>query len=239
MKKSSKRAVSRMLAGVLLVSSSLTNLVAANEAVIADDGSSLVSYADETTSDAAVETTQTSWSFMNLSGDGVTINGTTGELDGLQIDATSGKFNTAGRSSWAQVNAGTIIKVPASDKVNVSVVTYSAATSLTIGGKTVSTATDASGNKSASANATPEDGYITIVMNDNDYFGSITLSAPVDEPATEETTETTTSLPTVQVSEEKSFTFWFDDFATSTVSDEGAVSKTIEPGYYVGGGATV
>lgn len=77
---------------------------------------------------------ESEWDFLSdtslLGENGVQIENSTGEITKnnavLKIDATSGKWVTKGRSSWAQINAGTIVKVPVDKGIyTISVTTYS------------------------------------------------------------------------------------------------------------------
>jgi len=73
------------------------------------------------------------WDFKNDSSlmgaeNGIVINGTTGTFAGLAIDAsntaTQAKFDTLNRSSYAQVNNGTIITIPVEGSSKVTVTAY-------------------------------------------------------------------------------------------------------------------
>ena len=46
-----------------------------------------------------------------MSSNGKLIQGATGEVNGLVIDATSGKFDSS-IGDWAQFNTGTVVKIP-------------------------------------------------------------------------------------------------------------------------------
>ena len=101
---------------------------------------------------------------INLSSTGVHFEGNTGVYEGLEIDATSGKFADNG-SGWVQVNTGAVIKLNVLDGAEVSVVAHSSANSFTI---------------------TVENGVCTIVATANDYLKSITVN--YKHVYTEETT---------------------------------------------------
>ncbi len=61
---------------------------------------------------------------IDLSATGAHIEGSTGVYEGLEIDATSGKF-ADNNGGWVQVNAGTVIKLRVADGATVSLTTYS------------------------------------------------------------------------------------------------------------------
>ena len=94
---------------------------------------------------------------IDLSATGANIQGTTGNYEGLTVDATSGKFADNG-SGWVQVNAGTVITLNVLDGAEVSLAAYSSADNFTIA---------------------IADGVCTITCNANDYIKSITVSYPV------------------------------------------------------------
>ena len=89
--------------------------------------------------------------------DGLKIEGSVGEYEGLTVDATSGKFADNG-GGWVQVNAGTIITLNVAENATVSLVAYTSADNYTI----------------AIAN-----GVCTITCAANDYLKSITVKVPV------------------------------------------------------------
>ena len=95
---------------------------------------------------------------------GLHIEGSTGEYEGLSIDATAGKFKDNG-SGWVQINAGTIVKLSVADGATVSAKTYQNAEILAI---------------------EIADGVCTITCTGNGYIGAITVSYPIvyDENAT-------------------------------------------------------
>ncbi len=84
---------------------------------------------------------------------GTTIQGTTGEYEGLSIDATNGKFGDNG--NWTQVNVGTIITLNVVEGAKVSVSAYTSADNFTIA---------------------IADGVCTITCNANDYLNAITVT---------------------------------------------------------------
>ena len=85
---------------------------------------------------------------------GLSIQGSVGEYQGLIIDATNGKFadNTTG---WVQVNAGTIIKLNIIENAVVSLVAHSSADNFEI---------------------VNQDDTVIITCKTNDYISSITVS---------------------------------------------------------------
>ena len=91
---------------------------------------------------------------VDLSKTGVSIQGTTGEYEGLTIDATNGKF-ADNNGGWVQVNNGTIITLNVLDGAQASVSAYSSADNFTI---------------------TTADGVCTITCTTNDYLKSITVT---------------------------------------------------------------
>ena len=94
---------------------------------------------------------------IDLSATGAAIQGTTGNYEGLEIDATNGKF-ADNNGGWTQVNAGTIIKLNVIDGAEVSVSAYSSADNFAI---------------------EIADGVCTITCNANDYLKSITVKYAV------------------------------------------------------------
>ena len=94
---------------------------------------------------------------IDLSATGAAIQGTTGIYEGLEIDATSGKF-ADNNGGWTQVNAGTIIKLNVAEGAEVSVAAYSSAANFSI---------------------EITDGVCTITCNANDYLKAITIKYAV------------------------------------------------------------
>ena len=94
---------------------------------------------------------------IDLSATGANIQKTTGTYEGLEVDATNGKFADNG-SGWVQVNSGTIIKLNVVDGAKVSVTAYSSADNFTIA---------------------IADGVCTITATANDYLKAITVSYPI------------------------------------------------------------
>ena len=91
---------------------------------------------------------------IDLSATGANIQSGTGTYEGLDIDATNGKF-ADGNNGWTQVNAGTVIKLRVADGAQVSVTAYSSADNFAI---------------------VIADGVCTITCNANDYIKAITVS---------------------------------------------------------------
>ena len=94
---------------------------------------------------------------IDLSATGASIQGATGIYEGLEIDATNGKFADNG-SGWTQVNSGTIIRLNVLEGAEVSVSAYSAASNFTV---------------------EILDGVCTIACVGNDYLKSITVKYAV------------------------------------------------------------
>ena len=107
-------------------------------------------------------------------------NGTTGTLDSnvagivLDIDARNGKFDSQDRTSDAQVNSGTIIKVPIKGAGDEVTVVGNWKVSYTIGSE-AEAVTDLKKTYTATA-ADAQQGHVTITSTDNNtYFYSITV----------------------------------------------------------------
>ncbi len=101
---------------------------------------------------------------IDLSATGASIQGSVGMYEGLEVDATNGKF-ADNNGGWTQVNAGTVIRLNVLDGAEVSVKAYSSADNFTIA---------------------IADGVCTITCTANDYLGSITVFYPIvyDKAAT-------------------------------------------------------
>jgi hypothetical protein len=119
------------------------------------------------------------WDFQNVTPstlEGTSIQKTTGTvagtLDGvsLEVDATNGKF--AQRTSDAQFNEGTIIKVPVSKDSVVTVVSYPGQHNYTINGVAAESDTE-------TVTAT-EAGYVEIVATASSYLYSIKVVTPAE-----------------------------------------------------------
>ena len=94
---------------------------------------------------------------IDLSATGVKIEGTTGIYEGLEIDATAGKF-ADNNSGWVQVNEDTIIRLHVTEWAEVSVSPYSSADNFEI---------------------VVENGVAEIRVMANDYLKAITIKYPV------------------------------------------------------------
>ena len=109
------------------------------------------------------------WNFRSgsdlMGTNGKLIQGTTDEINGLVIDATSGKFQSSGRSDWAQFNTGTIVKIPVKGSCEITIGSYKEKQA-TIEGTEVST-TEFKYTYSGAA------GYVELVATANGYLGSI------------------------------------------------------------------
>jgi hypothetical protein len=68
---------------------------------------------------------------IDLSATGAKIEGTVGVYEGLEIDATNGKF-ADNNGGWVQVNAGTIIMLRVAEGAEISVTAYSSADNFSI-----------------------------------------------------------------------------------------------------------
>lgn len=122
--------------------------------------------------------TRTEWSFKKdselrpvMTADKNISEGKTGTFEGLEIDATNnGKFNVTNNNDWAQVNKGTIIKVPVNGASYVTLTWYNDE-SYTVDGikNTVSE------NKTGETfTCEGKDGYVTIdVSEKGGYLGII------------------------------------------------------------------
>ena len=114
----------------------------------------------------------TTWNFRSVAeADQTTIQGTTGEYQGLQVDATNGKFYV--RSDWAQFNTGTIIKIPVSGPSTVVIVGYDS--NYTYDGT-------AAENAETTYDYAGSEGFVTLVATGNTYLGSISVTATGEEP---------------------------------------------------------
>ena len=91
---------------------------------------------------------------------GVKIEGGTGTYEGLEVDATSGKFADNG-GGWVQVNTGTVITFNVFEGAVVSVTPYSSADNFTI---------------------VVEGGVCTITVVGNDYLKAITIEEAPEAP---------------------------------------------------------
>lgn len=108
------------------------------------------------------------WNFRNgselMGSNGKLIQGTTGEVNGLVIDATTGKFDST-RSDWAQFNTGAVVKIPVKGSCEITIGSYKEKQA-TIEGTEVGT-TEFKYQYSGAA------GYVELVATANGYIGSI------------------------------------------------------------------
>ncbi len=91
------------------------------------------------------------------------IEGTVGEFAGIEIDATNGKFATNGDNTWAQVNAGTVLRFNVAEGAVITLNTYSNSTDYTL---------------------TVEGGVATITATANIYIGKINIEVAAVEKTT-------------------------------------------------------
>ncbi len=94
---------------------------------------------------------------IDLSATGANIQGTTGNYDGLSVDATNGKF-ADNNGGWVQVNTGTVITLNVAEGAAVSVTAYTSADNFDI---------------------VIADGVCTITATGNDYLKAITVKYAV------------------------------------------------------------
>lgn len=108
------------------------------------------------------------WNFRSgselMGSNGKLIQGTTGEVNGLVIDATTGKFDST-RSDWAQFNTGAVVKIPVKGSCEITIGSYDVSQA-TIEGTEVST-------KEFKYTYSGAAGYVELVATANGYLGSI------------------------------------------------------------------
>ena len=108
------------------------------------------------------------WNFRKgselMGSNGKLIQGTTGEVNGLVIDATTGKFDST-RSDWAQFNTGAVVKIPVKGSCEITIGSYDVSQA-TIEGTEVGT-TEFKYQYSGAA------GYVDLVATADGYIGSI------------------------------------------------------------------
>ena len=108
------------------------------------------------------------WNFRKgselMGSNGKLIRGTTGEVNGLVIDATTGKFDST-RSDWAQFNTGAVVKIPVKGSCEITIGSYKEKQA-TIEGTEVGT-TEFKYQYSGAA------GYVDLVATADGYIGSI------------------------------------------------------------------
>ena len=108
------------------------------------------------------------WNFRSgsnlMSSNGKLIQGATGEVNGLVIDATTGKFDST-ISDWAQFNTGAVVKIPVKGSCEITIGSYKEKQA-TIEGTEVGT-TEFKYQYSGAA------GYVDLVATADGYIGSI------------------------------------------------------------------
>ena len=108
------------------------------------------------------------WNFRKgselMGSNGKLIQGTTGEVNGLVIDATTGKFDST-KSDWAQFNTGAVVKIPVKGSCEITIGSYKEKQA-TIEGTEVGT-TEFKYQYSGAA------GYVDLVATADGYIGSI------------------------------------------------------------------
>lgn len=108
------------------------------------------------------------WNFRSgselMGSNGKLIQGTTGEVNGLVIDATTGKFDST-RSDWAQFNTGAVVKIPVKGSCEITIGSYDVSQA-TIEGTEVST-------KEFKYTYSGAAGYVELVATADGYLGSI------------------------------------------------------------------
>lgn len=108
------------------------------------------------------------WNFRKgselMGSNGKLIQGTTGEVNGLVIDATTGKFDST-ISDWAQFNTGAVVKIPVKGSCEITIGSYKEKQA-TIEGTEVGT-TEFKYQYSGAA------GYVDLVATADGYIGSI------------------------------------------------------------------
>ena len=108
------------------------------------------------------------WNFRKgselMGSNGKLIQGTTGEVNGLVIDATTGKFDST-RIDWAQFNTGAVVKIPVKGSCEITIGSYKEKQA-TIEGTEVGT-TEFKYQYSGAA------GYVDLVATADGYIGSI------------------------------------------------------------------
>lgn len=108
------------------------------------------------------------WNFRKgselMGSNGKLIQATTGEVNGLVIDATTGKFDST-RSDWAQFNTGAVVKIPVKGSCEITIGSYKEKQA-TIEGTEVGT-TEFKYQYSGAA------GYVDLVATADGYIGSI------------------------------------------------------------------
>ncbi|MBD5520192.1 MAG: hypothetical protein HDR03_03050, partial [Lachnospiraceae bacterium] len=113
------------------------------------------------------------WDLAKITTDSdLTIQGKTGYIDGLRVDATKGKVGPNG--SWPQANLGTIIKVPVQGASKVTVTGYNQG-SYKVDGETATVADQ----QPQTFLCTGENGWAEIEMLSNSYLSTIKMEPVV------------------------------------------------------------
>ena len=102
------------------------------------------------------------------------VNGTTIDVK-MDVDATSGKFKTNG-NDWVQVNSGTKVILPSCKGAVVAITAYSNLDATTIEGVALN-----SGSKSVEYTCTGNAETVEIVVGENTYFSTVSVTLPVVE----------------------------------------------------------
>ncbi len=161
----------------------------------------------ETTTEAAPSGSSGSWNFRSgsdsMEANGKKIEGASGEVNGLLIDATAAgaKWDST-RDDWAQVNTGTKVSIPVPGPCKITVETYSPNVSVKMDGKDYKSATvhEDDGYDHNYVNyvykpivkAIAAQEYVVLEMGANDYIGNIIVTEGEFEeipPVTEEPTD--------------------------------------------------
>ncbi|MCH5249861.1 MAG: InlB B-repeat-containing protein, partial [Lachnospiraceae bacterium] len=124
--------------------------------------------------------TPTEWNFRSgsdiMGSKGIQVQGSTETWKGLYIDATTGKFDTT-RDDWAQVNTGTIIKVPVIGLSNVTINAYKDLKYNVDGDYSVADTTEGQEN---TFECKGTDGWVTITIESDSYLGGIKVESLVE-----------------------------------------------------------
>lgn len=179
----------------------------------------------------AEETTQT-WDFTTAA-DSAAIQGTTGTYEGLEIDATSGKFDPRGTD--LQINAGTKVGIPVSGNSTITIVAYNAASAgyVSIEGQQVSVS-----DATVTCNYTGAAGTVTMIMNGSGYLYKIIVEAVAGGSVSDnETGDATTYAVTVNLGDGpdlagKSITYNFTNAEGETSSFTDAAAIKLADGTY-------
>ncbi len=152
-------------------------------------------------------------SVNQLQGAAATLYSELGTYGTIIVDATSGKFHNSGRGdSWAQVNDGTVIYVPAAVGSVLTYSSYGAGTATTGAGNTIACASNSTSDSYTviSGDLTEIDGinYVALTFAGVSYLSAITE----DNTGVVEDVE--------PIGEAENFTLWLDDYANGASSFE-------------------